>query len=98
MKRLLIIPTVALLLAACSGSEGKINKAAEAYGEADARTFIDMAKTMTQMEKESYLLGVKATEWKYMEDGHEKGAHLYRESFERYMKQHCDSLAKEIFD
>ena len=98
MNKLLIIPALTLAMFSCSGSEGKINKAAEAYGEADARTFIDLEKSMTQMEKESYLLGVKANEWKYREEGHEKGAKLYIESFEKYMKQHCDSLAKIIFD
>lgn len=96
MNRLFLIAAL-LLVTACSGKEGKINKAARTYGEADARTLIDSISDMSQLEVEGYILGVKATEYEYIEEGHEKAARLYIEGFENYIRENSDSLAREIF-
>lgn len=85
-----------LAMASCSG-DGKVNKAAKAYGSADAKTLIEQAPHMSQLEMEGYLLGVRATEYKYIEEGHKKAAKLYIDGFEVYMRENCDSLAKIIF-
>lgn len=81
MNRLYFI-AVLLLVTACSCKEGRINKAARTNGESDARTLID---------------GVKAIEYGYIEEGHEKAARLYIEGFENYIRENSDSLAREIF-
>ena len=73
MKRLLYIAIIAVTFSACSGDR-KINKAAAGYGQADAQTLIETAGSMTLLELEGYILGVKATEYDYRESGHEKAA------------------------
>lgn len=96
MNRLYFI-AVLLLVTACSCKEGRINKAARTNGEADARTLIDGISDMSQLEVEGYILGVKAIEYGYIEEGHEKAARLYIEGFENYIRENSDSLAREIF-
>lgn len=98
MIRFIFTTAVAgVLLAGCSGEEGKINKAAADYGKADARTMIERAPSMTPLELEGYILGIRATEYDYRENGHEKAADLYINGFEEYIRQNSDSLAKIIF-
>ena len=52
---------------------------------------------MTPLELEGYILGVRATEYEYREDGHEKAADLYIKGFEEYIRENSDSLANIIF-
>lgn len=96
MKRLLYIAIIAVTFSACSGDR-KINKAAAGYGQADAQTLIETAGSMTPLELEGYILGVKATEYDYRESGHEKAADLYIEGFEKHIRENSDSLANIIF-
>lgn len=97
MIRFLLAAFVAVLITACSGEERKINKAAADYGKADARTLIESAPSMTSLELEGYILGIRATEYDYIENGHKKAAELYIKGFEEYIKQNSDSLANIIF-
>lgn len=96
MRRLLFIALIAATLSGCSG-DGKINKAAADYGRADAQTLLESVSSMTPLELEGYILGVRATEYEYLEDGHEKAADLYIKGFEEYIRENSDSLANIIF-
>ena len=97
MTRFLLIALTSILLSACSGKEGKINKAAHDYGVADAQTFIQQAGEMTDLEKEGFILGIRSNEYAYRAEGHDKAADLYIEGFESYLKENSDSLSKLIF-
>ena len=93
----MITAIAGVLLTGCSGEEGKINKAAVDYGKADAQTLIERAPSMTPLEVEGYILGIRANEYDYRENGHEKAADLYVKGFEEYIRQNSDSLARIIF-
>lgn len=94
MIRLLPLSLLLLILTACGS---KINKEARKDGEEAARTLVNEAAHMSNMELESFLLNVRVNENIYRENGHKRAAELYIESFEEYIKENSDSLTKLIF-
>lgn len=97
MKHFILSVFLVLALTGCSGEERKINKAATDYGKADAQTLIESASSMTPLELEGYILGIRATEYDYIENGHKKAAELYIKGFEDYIRENSDSLANVMF-
>lgn len=88
---------VPVLLYSCSGEEGKIRRQAAEAGREAAITLVGESPSMTSFELEGYLLGVRATEQEYREQGHDKAADRYVDAFEEYIKQNSDTLANILF-
>lgn len=94
MKKLSILIFAAMLLG-CGRSASE--KAAYAQGEADAATLIETVNSMSQMQFESYLLDIRANEYRYVTSGDSLASVAYIEGFEEYIKEHSDSISSLIF-